>query len=202
MAGQPKLRDKKRQNASPTHAHIAALYAEEYTTFDALRASMVQNGIVEHGVSPFDCIQRAIDDVAMDYMLIRRKIDLDTHGDPNKLEDHPLYFFHEHIREAMVRYSTFAMQYDIQKRQLKLGETRVALLANTLRTVLSKLNLPPDQIREIPRLLINQLELEQANAPRNGRAQQTRLDPVRAEALAEIIGNDAQIEIIEAPNGN
>jgi hypothetical protein len=166
---------------------------------------MVQNGIVDHGINPYDCIQRAIDDTATDYLLLRRAIDRETHGDPNKLEDHPLYYFMEHVREAMVRYSTFAMQYDIQKRQLKLSETRVALLAHTLRQVLLPLGVDPDTIRQVPRMLIQQLELEaskdQVNPARN--AHPSRLDSNKAEALAEILAHDSEVEIIDAPeNGH
>lgn len=169
---------------------------------------MVQNGIVDHGINPYDCIQRAIDDTAGDYLLLRQRIDRDTHGDPTKLEDHPLYYFMEHVREAMVRYSTFAMQYDIQKRQLKLSETRVALLAHTLRNVLTTLGVDQDTIRQVPRMLIAQLQIEQqktesTNPARN--AQPSRLDPAKAEALAEILHNDAEVEVIEqeqAPEGN
>jgi hypothetical protein len=208
MAGQPKLRHKKAQRRleDPTRAHVQALYSEQYTTFDALRAAMVQNGIVDHGINPYDCIQRAIDDTASDYLLLRRKIDRDTHGDPTKLEDHPLYYFHEHVREAMVRYSTFAMQYDIQKRQIKLGETRVALLAHTLRSVLTGLGIDQDTVREVPRLLIQQLQIEQTksehtNPARN--AQPQRIDPLKAEALAEILHNESEVEIIDVdPDSN
>lgn len=161
---------------------------------------MVQYGIVEHGLSPFDVIQRAIDDTATDYILVRQRIDKDTNGDPTKLEDHPLYYFMEHIREASVRYSTFAMQYDIQRRQLKLSESRVALLAATLRTVATQLGLTPDQTRQIPKLLISTLEQERIkqDPPNPGRnAQPTRMDPNKAEAIAEILHHDSMVEVIE-----
>jgi hypothetical protein len=168
MAGRPKTRAKREQQAlaqkngtpdlsqsgrmTPKYQYLADIYAEKYNTFQALRNAMIANGIVEHGINPYDVIQRAIDDTTTDYLLLRRAIDKDTNGDPEALVDHPLYPYMEHMREAMVRYATFATQYDIQKRQLKLSETRIALLSNTMRDVLTQMGVPHDQIRQIPRL--------------------------------------------------
>jgi hypothetical protein len=213
MPGRPKTRAKRlaaeqaRKNGTPLltasgrttpkHEYLADIYAERYTTFDALRQAMVQNGIVEHGINPYEVIQRAIDDTTTDYLLVRRAIDKDTHGDPQKLVDHPLYEYMEHMREAMVRYSTFAMQYDIQKRQLRLSETRVALLATTLRTVLTDLGLTQDQIKQVPRLLIEAIQNEEPRQPNIG-AGQTKLDVNKATALAEILHHDSTVEILDA----
>jgi hypothetical protein len=160
--------------------------------------AMVQRGIVDHGINPYDVIQRAIDDTALDYMLIRDQIDKDTHGDPNKLEGHPLYEFHERVREAMVRYSTFAMQYDIQKRQLKLSESRVALLATTLRNTLITLGLTQDQIKAVPKLLIEAIQAEETPNWNNFQGSSApHLDANKAEALAEILHYDSEVEIID-----
>lgn len=170
---------------------LADLYAEEYTTFDALRLAMVKNGIVEHRINPYDAIQRAIDDVTTDYLLVRRQIEKDSDGSPTKLVDHPLYEHMERMREAMVRYSTFAMQYDIQLRQLKLSEARIALLSHTLRGVLEGLGLSHDQVRQVPRLLIDAIKSTETNI------QQAKLDPVKAEAMAEILANDSEVVILD-----
>jgi hypothetical protein len=98
----------------------------------------------------------------------------------------------------MVRYSTFAMQYDIQKRQIKLSETRVAVLAVALKTTLTNLGLNPDQIKATPRLLIDAVKAQEpkANAHANHLGQQ-RFDENKATALAEILHHDAEIEIID-----
>jgi hypothetical protein len=192
--GKPLLTASKQLN--PKHEYLADIYAERYTTFDALRQAMVQNGIVEHGINPYEVIQRAIDDTTTDYLLLRRQIDKDSKGDPTRLVEHPLYEYMEHMREAMVRYSTFAMQYDIQKRQLRLSETRVALLATTLRTVLTGLGLTHDQIKAVPRLLIEAIQSEEPKQPAIG-AGQTKLDPDKALALAEILHHDATVEVLD-----
>jgi hypothetical protein len=155
---------------------------------------MVENGIVEHGINPYDVIQRAIDDTTTDYLLLRKQIDRDTHGDPDLIVDHPLYPYMESMREASVRYATFATQYDIQRRQLKLSETRVALLAHTLRTVGESLGLTNDQIKKIPQLLIAEVA---ANQPRTNNGLETRLDTTKATALAEILHHDAEVEVID-----
>jgi hypothetical protein len=202
MAGRPKTRAKRaaqakqnrHRNGLPRHQYLADIYAEKYTTFDALRSAMVQNGIVEHGINPYEVIQRAIDDTTVDYMLLRRA----TKGNPNKLTEHPLYPTMESMREAMVRYSTFAMQYDIQRRQLKLSETRVALLAATLRTVLTQLGLTHDQIKQVPQLLIAAIQEDEPRGPGGNNGVQSKLDPNKATALAEILANDATVEVIDA----
>jgi hypothetical protein len=157
---------------------------------------MVHNGIVDHGINPYDVIQRAIDDTTTDYLLLRRTIDKETNGDPSLLVDHELYPYMEHMREAMVRYATFATQYDIQRRQLKLSEARVALLSHTLRDVLQDLGLTHEQIREVPRLLIAQLKSTEPKAgPSVG---PSKLDANKAEAIAEILHHDAEVSIMDA----
>lgn len=201
MAGRPRTRAKRQaqqQNGGrptnrvgqPKFKYLADIYAERYTTFDALRTALVQNGIVEHRINPYDVIQRAIDDTTTDYLLLRRKIDKDTHGDPEKIVNHPLYTYMEEMREAAVRYSTFATQYDIQRRQLKLSESRVALLSHTLRGVLQELGLSHDQIRQVPKLLIEAIKAEE---PKTNSA--TKLDSDKATAIAEILHHDAEITI-------
>lgn len=185
MAGRPKTRERQRRaNNRPKYPALAAIYAERYSSFDALRTAMVQSGIVDHGINPYEVIQRAIDDTTFDYLLIRKQIDKDTHGDPYKITAHPLYDHMEHIREATVRYSSMAMQYDIARRQLRLSESRIALLAHTLKEVLPKLGVTQEQIKQVPQLLIEQLH-----------HQQPTLDETKATALAEILGNDAEIVI-------
>lgn len=171
---------------------LADLYAEEYTTFDSLRKAMIRNGVVEHRVSAYDVIQRAIDDTVTDYMLMRQRIERDSNGNIEAAIEHNLYHSMERAREAMVRYSTFAMQYDIQLRQLKISEARVGLLASTLRNVLNQLGLNHDQVSRVPQLLIEQLKSNETNV------RQTKLDAVKAEAIAEILANDSEVEIIEA----
>ena len=182
---------------TPKHQYLADIYAEKYTTFQALRMAMVQNGIVDHGINPYDVIQRAIDDTTTDYLLLRRQIDKDTNGDPALLVDHELYPYMEHMREAMVRYATFATQYDIQRRQLKLSESRVALLSATLRDVLQDMGLTHDQVRQVPQLLIAHIKSTEPQHT-NGKHQQTKLDPMKAEAIAEILHHDAEVTITDA----
>ena len=206
MAGRPRTRARREaqkkgrpglahsNRTAPKYQYLADIYAERYNTFDALRQAMVENGIVEHGINPYDVIQRAIDDTTTDYLLLRRQIDKDTHGDPEALVDHPLYDYMEHMREASVRYATFATQYDIQKRQLKLSETRVALLAHTLRTVGENLGLTNDQIKQIPTLLIEQVA--KASPATHVQGKQV-LDQTKALALAEILHHDAEVEVID-----
>lgn len=169
---------------APTYPALAAIYAEKWNTFDAMRAAMVQGGIVEHGISPYDCIQRAIDDVTTDYLLLRRKIDKESNTIEEHIE-HPLNDHCEHLRECMVRYSTFAAQYDINNKNLKLSEARLALLSNGLKEVARSLKLTETQTQQLPSMLINIF------------AQTQRLDETKTTALAEILGNDAEIEIIE-----
>lgn len=179
-----------RSALSKNEQTLADLYAENYSTFDALRVAMLRGGVVEHRVSPFDVIQRAIDDCATDYLLLRQRLERKHHGNIEEMTDDPLYAVMERVREAMVRYSTFAMQYDIQLRQLKLSEARVGVLAATLRNVLNGLGLNPDQVRQVPQLLIRELQGAEGQSQRN-----QHLDVQKAEAIAEILHNDTEVVI-------
>jgi hypothetical protein len=176
---------------------LADIYAEKYDTFTALRQHLIQNGIVEHRINPYDVIQRAIDDTTTDYMLLRQRIDRDTQGDAELIPIHDLYPYMEEMREAAVRYATFATQYDIQRRQLKLSESRVALLAHALRNVLQNLDVPQDTIRKIPQLLIAEIKNEEPQRKTGASAQPSKLDPTKALAMAEILHHDAEIEVID-----
>lgn len=147
---------------------------------------MVRNGIVDQGIPPYDVIQRAIDDTTMDYMLVRQRIEKDTGGNPTSTAEHPLHEHMVRMREAAVRYSTFALQYNIAQKQLQISETRTAILATTLRTVLTDLGVAPEKIRQVPALLIEQLKQEQPH-----------MDEDKATAIAEIVHNDSQVEIID-----
>jgi hypothetical protein len=90
----------------------------------------------------------------------------------------------------MVRYSTFAMQYDIQLRQVKLSEARIGILGATLRTVLQNMGMPHDQISKVPQLLIEQIT---AREPAGLRA--SKIDAQKARAIAEILHNDTEVTI-------
>lgn len=184
MAGRPKSRKRGRE-ATVRYPELAAIYAEKWTSLDAMRTAMVQNGIVEHGISPYDCIQRAVDDTTTDYLLLKRHIEKDATTVEAVLE-HPLYDHMEHMRDCMVRYSTMAAQYDIQNRQLKIGESRIALLSATLREVLMTLGLPDETIKQIPAMLIQQISSRE------------NITPKKADALAEILANDSEVEVIDA----
>lgn len=181
----------------PTDEFQADIYAQRHTTFEALRTALVKNGIVEHGLNPYEVIQRAIDDTTTDYLLTRQRIERDAKGNIKKFANHPLYDHMVDMREAAVRYSTFATQYDIQKRQLKLSESRIALLAITLRTTLQNLGMNPDQIAKVPQLLINTLsQNEQTGNPAIPKPNHTQ-----ANAIAEIMHRDAIVEVIDVTPG-
>lgn len=175
----------------PTDEHAADIYAQRHTTFEALRTALVKNGIVEHGLNPYEVIQRAIDDTTTDYLLTRKRIESDTRGNIKKFANHELYDHMVEMREAAVRYSTFATQYDIQKRQLKLSESRIALLAVALRSTLTDLGINPDQINRIPKLLINTLQQHEST----GNPAIPKPNHEQANAIAEIMHRDAIIEV-------
>ena len=84
------------------------------------------------------------------------------------------------------------MQYDIQQRQLKLSESRIAIMAHVLRSILPNLGVNQDQIRQIPRLMIEAIKEKE-----HGAWQNSHLDGAKAEALAEILAHDATVEIID-----
>lgn len=187
MAGRPKARRAKQLWGRPDYPELQAVYAEKWTSFDAMRTAMVQRGLVEHGLSPYEVIQRAIDDVTTDYLLLRQHIEREC-GTIEQAHEHKLYNHMEHLRECAVRYSTFATQYDIKNRMLQLSETRVALMAHLFREVGLAMGLDDDQIRRIPEAMIAAISSEQHGG----------LDEDKARALAEILANDSEVEIVDA----
>lgn len=148
-----------------------------------LRRLMIQYGVVEHRISPYEALQRAIDDATLDYIALRKLVDRESDS-PSDIVNHELYDEMCSARETMVRYSTYAIQYDIAAKQQKLTETRVALLAHALQITLRTLNIPEDTIKQAPELLI-------ANLNKADR----KLDPLKAQAITEILNEDAEVTI-------
>lgn len=182
----------------PTHPDLLRKYKQDdWNLLENLRQTLIRRGLVEHRISPTEAIQRAIDDVTIDYLALRHYIDQRT-DDPNEQQSHPLIDRLHYLREAMVRYSTFATQYKLAEQQQKVSEARTALLAYSLKEVLSKLGIDDETVAQVPKLLIAHLS-EQANegARGEGRSKSAQLDPNKAEALVEILHNDSEVVILE-----
>lgn len=194
----------------PTHPELADQFRKDkWVKLDQLKAMMIQGGIVEHRISPLDALQRAIDDVTMDYLALRNFISNSDHVQNSQdrvaaEHTHPLTARADYLRECMVRYSTFASQYKIAERANKMNEARTALLAFALKEVLTRLNVPQDQIAQAPKMLIQVLAEKHNHDPnseftdgRDGlpRGRSTALDADKAEALVEILHNDSQVVI-------
>ena len=86
-------------------------------------------------------------------MALRHYIDQRSDS-PKEQQDHPLTDRLHYLREAMVRYSTFATQYKLAEQQQKVSEARTALLAYSLKEVLSKLGVDDQTVAQVPRMLI------------------------------------------------
>lgn len=187
MAAQPQTRKQlKRIKADLNYidqAYTRNNVGKIFTTNDELRRIIIKYGLVEHRISPYEALQRAIDDATIDYMIIRKKVDRESNG-PSDIFDHPNYDQMLQARETMVRYATYAIQYDIISRQQKITETRVALLGHALQATLQELGVDYDKIQKAPSMLIDKL----------GQADR-KLDTKKAEALVEILHNDAEVEI-------
>jgi len=160
-------------------------------TIKRLRAQLVSNGVVELNIDPTDALQRAIDDVTTDYMLIRQQIHAELADDPDRLDEffeHELYPEAVRLRQQMSQYATYAIQYKLAERHIRLSETRTALLACTLQTTLEELGIDYDTIKRVPGLLMKNL-MDSEHAP--------VIDVVKAEAMAEILINGAEVEILD-----
>lgn len=148
-----------------------------------LRRLMIRYGVVEHRISPYEALQRAIDDATLDYLAIRTLVDRESDS-PSDLVHHPLYREMCTARETMVRYSTYAIQYDIAAKQQKLTETRVALLAHALQITLRQMGIPEQAIKDAPSKLIDNLQKADP-----------KLDSMKATAITEIMNEDATVTI-------
>lgn len=196
------------QEALPTHPDLAEQFRrDKWVGLDQLKAMMVQGGIVEHRISPLEALQRAIDDVTMDYLALRHFIQNDVATQQDRLQAeaaHPMTHRADYLRECMVRYSTFASQYKIAERANKMNEARTALLAFALKEVLTKLGVDQEKIAQAPRMLIDVLSQKHNHDPeseytdgRDGlpRGRATALDADKAEAIVEILHRDAEVVI-------
>lgn len=162
---------------------------------------MIRKGIVEHNLSAYEVLQRAIDDVTTDYLLVRSHIDREALTISAQVH-HEFKEYMDHLRECMVRYATFAIQYDIQSRALKVSETRVAVLATALKELLQQpeFGLSQEVLVTIPGRLVEIIRGEHMEAS-NGLNSFHRMTPTRITALAEILDGEAEIEIVDVdPN--
>jgi hypothetical protein len=200
VPGQPKTRKVKEQLHQLAMRENINGYrdqdpTERATTIKALKKQLLSKGIVEHHIDPTDALQVAIDDTTLDYKLIREQISAELADDPDRLEeffDHPLYPEAVRLREQSARYSTYAIQYKLAERHIRLSETRTALLAYALQTTLEQIGLDYDTIKRVPGLLMKNL-MSSEHAP--------HIDILKAEALAEILVNGAEVDIIDVePN--
>lgn len=182
----------------PTHPDLLKKYqSDDWDLLENLRQTLIRRGLVEHRISPTEAIQRAIDDVTLDYLALRHYIDQRV-DDPSEQQSHPLIDRLHYLREAMVRYSTFATQYKLAEQQQKVSEARTALLAYSLKEVLSKLGIDDETVSQVPRLLIEHLASQANNGERgNPLSKTSQLDENKASALVEILHNDAEVVILE-----
>jgi hypothetical protein len=188
-----------RRSRLPTHPDLLRKYKDDdWNLLENLRQTLIQRGLVEHRITPTEAIQRAIDDVTVDYLALRHYIDQRV-DNPKEQQDHPLTDRLHYLREAMVRYSTFATQYRLAEQQQKVSEARTALLAFALKEVLTKLGLDEATIARAPKMLIETIasQANQTNGREHGRA--TRLDENKAEALLEILHHDSEVVILDEP---
>jgi hypothetical protein len=196
MAGQPRTRRQKEQLHQLAMRENIRNYREQTDderaeTLKALKRELLKNGVVEWNVDPAEALQRAIDDTTLDYLLIRQQIDAELGDDPNRLDeffDHDLYPEAVRLRHEVTQYATYAMQYKLTERAIRISEARTALLAYTLQRTLEELDIPYDTIKRVPGLLIKNLTSGE-HAP--------NIDPQKAEVLAEIMLDNAEFEIVD-----
>lgn len=161
------------------------------TTIKRLRQQLVAHGVVELNIDPTDALSRAIDDCTTDYLLIRQQISAELADDPDRLDEffeHELYPEAVRLRQQMSQYATYAIQYKLAERHIRLSETRTALLAYALQTTLEEIGLDYDTIKRVPGLLMKNL-MDSEHAP--------NIDIVKAEAMAEIMINGAEVDIVD-----
>jgi hypothetical protein len=198
QTGRPQGKSKGLTSKLPTHPDLLQKYkSDDWDLLENLRQTLIRRGLVEHRISPTEAIQRAIDDVTLDYLALRHYIDQRVDS-PKEQQDHPLTDRLHYLREAMVRYSTFATQYKLAEQQQKVSEARTALLAYSLKEVLSKLGIDDETVAQVPRLLIAHLAQQANNGERGNPLSKTaQLDETKAEALVEILHNDSEVVILE-----
>jgi hypothetical protein len=153
MAGQPNRRDRAKREANQNR----------HRELKALRDQWVKEGVVQHGVSPEQALQRVIDDSTFRY-LTECKINDDRRDAGEIVSDRR----ERNLAKDVAYYTTLAMQYNIADRQTKVQEGRLVLMLELLQRACRHpdINLPYDKVKLLPRIMKDELAaLRQGDGP-------------------------------------
>lgn len=144
---------------------------ERYRQLEELRTRAVQAGLVEHGLNPIDCLQRLIDDAMIAYILHQQEADAyltsTPKPDPKLIKQYETQA--RSLRREAAYFAGLSVQYNLQDRQTKVQEGRLILMVELIQRVLRHpdIDLAPDKIKEVPRLMQQSLRTIRPNEELN-----------------------------------
>lgn len=124
--------------------------AERLRRLAQIRKQAVTSGLVEHGLKPWQVLQRLIDDAFIDYATEQADINhREQQGKP--ITRHRLL----KLRRDAAYYASLALQYNIADRQTSAMEAQTQMFATLLQMALRdpEINLTERKIRKIPALI-------------------------------------------------
>lgn len=133
-----------------------------------LRTRAVQAGLVEHGMDPIHVLQRLIDDAFINYLMAQQDYDNFLVANPNlgidtrnpklselrRLENRVRAY-----RREAAYFSGLSVQYNLQDRQVRVAEARIALFLQALQHTLRHpdIDLTPDKVKLVPGIMKQKL---------------------------------------------
>jgi hypothetical protein len=138
VPGQPNRRDQAQREANQ----------KRHRELKALRDRWVKDGVVQHGLSPEQSLQRIIDDATFRYLGECQMND--ERRDAGEIVSDRR---ERTLAKEAAYFNTLAMQYNIADRQTKVQENRLDLMVALIQRVLREpdISLSPDVVRTIPR---------------------------------------------------
>lgn len=152
----------KKMTAKERHAQMSQ---EIESTVKEKREELARKGLVDIDLNPVDVIQRAIDDTAGDYAIMRAI--MDEYETPQEaFRKRPfLAEYSASLRSEMTKYATLALNYNLAERQVRLREVEVAILGRLLKHTLEEIGVPAETIRQLPKALERNLVALQEELP-------------------------------------
>src|SRR5262245_53305614 len=121
---------------SPKKRQAERTRAERYQELRKAVRQLKAEGLVDHGFSPVDAIQRAIDDSIVRYMAEAmendRKRELGRRVDDSR---------ERALAKDMVYYASVAAQYRLDERRVELEQQRVQILSHLMKRALMRMGL-------------------------------------------------------------
>jgi hypothetical protein len=164
MPGQPNRRDRERREENQ----------RRHAALRAMRDEWVRKGIVEHGLSPEDALQRLVDDSMFRYL--ETVMVNDQRRAAGEIVDDRR---ERKLSDEASKYQMYALQYGLDKRRLEIDERRTDLMLFGLQLICARLGIGAEEFKQVPGMLRTALSEYNGLSPDD---RQTMVRKAQAEA--------------------